>query len=464
MIDLVTGQSITVASGGQRGDFAHVGPDGRLYITQSDQIDVFSPILPPQVVAVNPANNAQIPPGVTTAEVTFNGAMIANNAADSVTNSANYVLTNTTTGQQVSVSAVTYDPSSDTAELWFDPLLPGSYSLDVIPQVDNVFGLSLVAAYQSQFTVASQTKSLLPTISNTRLDRQLGEVFFDVSVQNTLNIPVNAPLQVIFTNLPATGDTLLQPDGFTADGHPYIELTASGGQLAPNQSTNVRTLSLPAAALYSNLGIEDLILSGVVVVPAVSSTPPATATVGQAYQYNASATDSSGAAVTYTLIQAPPGATVDSQTGEVLWTPQLSDSSTVTFELRAYDPTGGYYQQTWTVSVNGVSPPPVIAPIADQTITEGQLLQIPIATASPSGNPLVIWADNLPPGAIFDPLSQTLSWQTGYTSAGVYSDVRIYATDGITSSFQSFQITVTGVTVRLKCLRCCLAWFKRGMH
>ncbi len=40
MIDLVTGQAITIASGGQRGDFAHVGPDGRLYITQSDQIDV----------------------------------------------------------------------------------------------------------------------------------------------------------------------------------------------------------------------------------------------------------------------------------------------------------------------------------------------------------------------------------------------------------------------------------------
>ena len=62
MIDLVTGQAITIASGGQRGDFAHVGPDGRLYITQSDQINVFSPILPPQVVAVNPANDASVAP------------------------------------------------------------------------------------------------------------------------------------------------------------------------------------------------------------------------------------------------------------------------------------------------------------------------------------------------------------------------------------------------------------------
>ncbi len=448
MVDLVTGQSLTVASGGQRGAFAHVGPDGRLYITQSDQIDVFSPLLPPQVVAVNPAGGAQIAPGLNTAEVTFDGAMLANLAANSVTDAANYVLTDATTGQQVSVSAVTCDSSGQTAELWFDPLLPGSYSLQINPQVENVDGLALGSAYQSQFTVAaSGASTLLPTISNTRLDRQLGQVFFDISVQNTLNIPVNAPLQVIFTNLPATGDTLLEPDGFTSDGHPYIELSAAGGQLAPNQSTATRTLSLPAAALYSDLGIEDMIQSGVVVVPAVSSAPPTTATVGQVYQYDASATDSSGATVTYALIQAPPGATVDPQSGEVLWTPQASDSATVGFALRAYDPTGGYSQQTWSVTVSGVSPPPVLSPIPDQTIAEGQLLDIPIATASPSGKPLVLWADNLPPGAIFDPQGQTLIWQTGYTSAGVYCDVRIYASDGITTSFESFQVTVTSVTV-----------------
>ena len=137
------------------------------------------------------------------------------------------------------------------------------------------------------------------------------------------------------------------------------------------------------------------------------------------------------------------------------WTPQLSDRSTASFELRAYDPTGGFHSQTWTVAVIGTSPPPVISPIADQTIAEGQLLQIPIAATSGSGNRLVIWADNLPPGAIFDPQSETLSWQTGYSSAGVYSDVRIYATDGITTSFQSFQITVTSVIVAPSWARSC---------
>ncbi len=283
-----------------------------------------------------------VAPNLDTAEVTFDGAMLADTSAGSVTDPANYVLTDTTTGQQVSVSAVTYDPSGQTAELLFDPLLPGSYSLQIEPQVENVFGLSLGSVYQTQFLVTANGGSLLPTISNTRLNREIGDVFFDLTVQNTLTFPVNAPLQVIFTNLPATGDTLLDPDGFTVNGNPYIELSAEGGSLAPNQLTETRTLSLPADALYSSLGIEDLVLSGVIIVPAVSSIPPPTATVGQLYEYDANATDSSGANVTYGAVQAPTGATVDPQTGIVQWTPQLSDRSTASFELRAYDPTGGF--------------------------------------------------------------------------------------------------------------------------
>ena len=81
MIDLATGQSITVAKGGSRGDFAHIGPDGKLYVTQSDQIDVFFPILPPHVVAVSPPNAEQVAPVIDTATITFDGQMLNNSAA-----------------------------------------------------------------------------------------------------------------------------------------------------------------------------------------------------------------------------------------------------------------------------------------------------------------------------------------------------------------------------------------------
>ena len=54
MVDLATMQTVNVATGGTRGDFLHVSPDGRLYITQSNEVDVLSPVLPPHVIAATP--------------------------------------------------------------------------------------------------------------------------------------------------------------------------------------------------------------------------------------------------------------------------------------------------------------------------------------------------------------------------------------------------------------------------
>ena len=182
--------------------------------------------------------------------MTFDGAMLADTSAGSVTDPANYVLTDTTTGQQVSVSAVTYDPSGQTAELLFDPLLPGSYSLQIKPQVENVFGLSLGSVYQTQFLVTANGGSLLPAISNTRLNRETRRRVLRPDRAEYAHFPGQCALAVIFTNLPATGDTLLDPDGFTVNGNPYIELSARGW-VARSQPVNRNAdLSLPADALF----------------------------------------------------------------------------------------------------------------------------------------------------------------------------------------------------------------------
>ena len=58
MVDLATMQSVDVATGGSRGDFIHMDANGRLYITQSTEVDVFSPVLPPHVVASTPVSRS----------------------------------------------------------------------------------------------------------------------------------------------------------------------------------------------------------------------------------------------------------------------------------------------------------------------------------------------------------------------------------------------------------------------
>ena len=62
MVDLASMASVEIATGGSRGDFIHVGPDGRVYITQSDQVDVLYPLTPPHIVATTPVDQMELAP------------------------------------------------------------------------------------------------------------------------------------------------------------------------------------------------------------------------------------------------------------------------------------------------------------------------------------------------------------------------------------------------------------------
>ena len=90
--------------------------------------------------------------------------------------------------------------------------------------------------------------------------------------------------------------------------------------------------------------------------------------------------------------------------------------------------------------------PPVLTPISDQNITEGQSLSFTVMATDPDGDHLTFSASNLPIGATFiDNGNNTaiFSWLSNYTRAGVYP-ISINAGDpeGLDSS-QTVTITVT---------------------
>ena len=105
-----------IATGGSRGDFAHVGLDGRLFVTQSDQVVVLYPALPPRVVATSPVVGSTLMTRTNRATITFDVDMQSTPASrdDSVFNPANYKLTNTDTGQVFTFVAVNYEIASRT--------------------------------------------------------------------------------------------------------------------------------------------------------------------------------------------------------------------------------------------------------------------------------------------------------------------------------------------------------------
>jgi subtilisin family serine protease len=87
--------------------------------------------------------------------------------------------------------------------------------------------------------------------------------------------------------------------------------------------------------------------------PDITSSPPTTATVGQAYSYDANASGTTP--LTWSLVTGPSGMTINSGTGVVSWTPTSSQTGNhnVTIQVSNSVSTD---QQSWTINVSAATP------------------------------------------------------------------------------------------------------------
>jgi hypothetical protein len=153
---------------------------------------------------------------------------------------------------------------------------------------------------------------------------------------------------------------------------------------------------------------------------------------GQLLQFTITATDPDGDALIYSASNLPSGASFDPSTRTFIWIP-------------SYDQAGNYPEVRFTVADNGMPPestseaititvgnvnrPPVLGSIGNKQVSEGQLLQFTITATDPDRDALIYSASNLPPGATFDPATQTFSWTPGYDQAGSYPNIEFTVTD-----------------------------------
>ena len=119
----------------------------------------------------------------------------------------------------------------------------------------------------------------------------------------------------------------------------------------------------------------------------------------------------------------------------------LNPGSEYHFRAKAVDPdTAGedYQFNAWQNSS------PVLNPIGNKTVTEGQMLQFVVAASDPdAGDVLLYTASGLPGGAIFDPDTRTFTWDNPVT--GAYPGCRFEVTDGLLSDYEDITITVNAV-------------------
>jgi len=123
---------------------------------------------------------------------------------------------------------------------------------------------------------------------------------------------------------------------------------------------------------------------------------------------------------------------------------QAADGNTYTFDgtqvLADFDT-----YQVMRLALSGTNQPPVLSPIGDKSIGEGELLEFTISATDSNGDPLTYSASNLPSGASFDTGTSTFSWTPGSGQEGSYPNVHFEVTDGELTDAEDITITVNSV-------------------
>ena len=454
-VDLNTFKSILIASGGKHGENIKTTADGKIFLSQGSHIDVINPLLPPQILGVNPPPGSTLILPQSEIRITFNEAMNASNSrssglfTSSVINPNNYTLSGDRLGN-IGIQSVTYDASAQVAIVKFNSLLPDNYHLQVSSQVKSTDGLNLATPYQENFTVFGDFASIVDLKFNSaRADRLHHTISYDVSLENKTERDVTLPLLLMLD--PQLGVTAKPLDARQQDGNYYIDLsqTLPDGKLKAGQKITSRTLTIDNPdKLQADFNASIYAIPPNGESPLINSTPVTAAKVGDVYRYQLLATSANNStSLGYLLTTAPTGMTIDPASGLISWIPTASSAADNAISVRVYNSQGVYSEQSYHLNVNGGNHTPTIDGLPTVvTGAEGQKLQIKVSASDlDSSQQLKYWANNLPGGATFNPESHTFNWTPTDGGAGTYNNVTFYVSDGVETVQQtvSFVIAAT---------------------
>jgi hypothetical protein len=124
-------------------------------------------------------------------------------------------------------------------------------------------------------------------------------------------------------------------------------------------------------------------------------------------------------------------------------TPAANLNGTTIITVRVIDGRGASATSTFTLTVNPVNDPPVLANIGPRALNEGDLLRFVASATDPDGNQLFYTIDNPPTGAVIGLNSGVFTWTPNSTQAGVYN-ITVRVTDNGNPSLTDFEVvTVT---------------------
>ena len=157
-------------------------------------------------------------------------------------------------------------------------------------------------------------------------------------------------------------------------------------------------------------------------------------------QFAVTATDPDNDALAYTAANLPQGASF--QDSQFSWTPGFQQAGSYSVTFTADDGKAGTDSKTILLTISNVNRAPVLTPIGNKQVQEGQQLQFAVTAADPDGGPLAYTVANLPQGASFQ--NQQFSWTPAFNQAGSHQ-ITFTVSDGSLSDNETVTITVGDV-------------------
>ncbi len=155
--------------------------------------------------------------------------------------------------------------------------------------------------------------------------------------------------------------------------------------------------------------------------------------------------------LSYELAGLPAGASIVPTAvygfAEIVWTPTAADlgnhDATVTVRDSGNNGTGAVGESTggFRIVVRNANSAPVLVPVGDRTVTEGAVLSFQLRALDADGDVVSFLAEDLPAGAVLDPLTGVFTWRPALNTAGTRS-ITFVATDGDGSSRETIDVVI----------------------
>jgi large repetitive protein len=226
------------------------------------------------------------------------------------------------------------------------------------------------------------------------------------------------------------------PDGMVIDPQTgVVQWTPGDGQIGEH-SVSVRVMDVNGSFVGQSFTVA---VRGVNVPPAITSTPPTSVGIGQAYTYPVRAADPEGDPLRFELVRHPEGMDIDALTGEINWTPQTPGRYDV--EVLVRDPLGGVNRQTYTLEVasSAINRAPEITSTPVYFADSAAPYRYDVEAVDPDGTAPQFQLISAPAGMAIDPITGEVTWQTPIL--GSHSIV-VGASDGTLGAAQGFTLTV----------------------